>query len=355
MRDMDDGGRRLARPAGQQAEIGGAGQQQCFGMPGAQGQKLGERARCMEAAVEARRSGRVSAAAARARRQGPRPWSWRRRSADSRCSGRDCRPARRGWCRGRPSRRPRRRRRPTSRSPGCRSRIAWRPTRPSPPARRGARRPSPCRPSTVRTAWPSICPSRAMQEFIASRWPSARSSTTVQAPQSPSAQPSLVPRSPAMLAQPVEQRRHRRDAVELHRLVVQDKTDAVRHANDCDRGVLHAQAALLHCRPAHDALRMPQQEAKKWIPTGSATPPSSSDRSFPGPTARGSRCGSAPTSSTTSTSPPRCGCAIPGRACRIPTCWAMAAVTTATASACGACSRSWTSTASAAPCRCRCR
>src|ERR671912_631812 len=47
----------------------------------------------------------------------------------------------------------------------------------------------------------------------------------------------------AMLAQPVEQRRHRRQAVELHRLVVEDKTNAVRHANDCDRGVLYAQAA----------------------------------------------------------------------------------------------------------------
>ncbi len=35
-----------------------------------------------------------------------------------------------------------------------------------------------------------------MQEFIASCLPSARSSTTVQAPQSPSAQPSLVPLSP---------------------------------------------------------------------------------------------------------------------------------------------------------------
>jgi hypothetical protein len=47
---------------------------------------------------------------------------------------------------------------------------------------------------------------------------------------------------PAMLAQPVEQRRHRRQAVELHRLVVEDKTYAVRHANDSDRGVLYAQA-----------------------------------------------------------------------------------------------------------------
>src|SRR5688572_25344840 len=47
---------------------------------------------------------------------------------------------------------------------------------------------------------------------------------------------------PAMLAQPVEQRRHRRQAVKLHRLVVEDKTYAVRHANDSDRGVLYAQA-----------------------------------------------------------------------------------------------------------------
>src|SRR5215207_1756287 len=134
---------------------------------------------------------------------------------------------------------------------------------------------------------------------------------------------------PAMLTQPVEQRRHRRQAVELHRLVVQDKTYAVRHANDCDRGVLYAQARLgytkrlLHRLQAHDALRLPQQERKKWIPTGSATPPSSNDRSFPGPTARGSRSGSAQTSSTMNIFPPRCACAIPGRACRIPTCWAM--------------------------------
>jgi len=47
----------------------------------------------------------------------------------------------------------------------------------------------------------------------------------------------------AMIAQPVEQGRHRRGGVELHRLVVQDKTDTVRHANDCDRGVLCAQVA----------------------------------------------------------------------------------------------------------------
>src|SRR5688500_5521764 len=112
---------------------------------------------------------------------------------------------------------------------------------------------------------------------------------------------------PAMLTQPVEQRGHRRQAVELHRLVVQDKTNAVRHANDCDRGKLYAQVALLHRLPVHDALGMPQQEAKKWIPTGSAIPPSSSDRSFPGPTARGSRCGSAQTSSTMSIFRPRCG------------------------------------------------
>src|SRR5690606_35635077 len=51
----------------------------------------------------------------------------------------------------------------------------------------------------------------------------------------------------AMLAQPVEQGRHRRQAVELHRLVVQDKMDTVRHANDCARGVLCAQAFALPC------------------------------------------------------------------------------------------------------------
>jgi hypothetical protein len=50
---------------------------------------------------------------------------------------------------------------------------------------------------------------------------------------------------PPMLAQPVEQRRHRRRAVELDRLVVEDKTYAVRHANDCDRGVLYSQAVAL--------------------------------------------------------------------------------------------------------------
>ena len=62
---------------------------------------------------------------------------------------------------------------------------------------------------------------------------------------------------PAMLAQPVEQRRHRRQAVELHRLVVQDKTYAVRHANDCDRGVLYAQARLGYAkRLLHSPKRM---------------------------------------------------------------------------------------------------
>src|SRR5829696_2271570 len=165
----------------------------------------------------------------------------------------------------------------------------------------------------------------------------------------------------AMLAQPVEQRRHRRQAVELHRLVVEDKTNAVRHANDCDRGVLYAQARLAMpsaCCLARGGMMhfgCHSKSAKKWIPTGSLIHPSSSDRSFPGPTARGSRCGSARISSTTSISLPRCGCAIPGRACRIPTCWVTADATTATASACGACSRSWTSTACAAPCLCRCR
>ena len=332
-----------------------ARQQQRLGMPGAQGQKLGERARRMEAAVEARRTACASAAAARARRQRPRPWSWPRRSADSRCSGRDCRPAHRGWCRDRPSRRPRRRRRPTSRSPACRSRIAWRRTRPSPPAPACGPPSGPCRPSTVRTAWPSIWPSSAMQEFIASRRPSARSSTTVQAPQSPSAQPSLVPLSP------------RCSRSQSSSVVIGDRpssstgwslrTKRMRSAMRMTVIVVFFMRKRAVAPPArrHDALRLPQQERQKWIPTGSATPPSSSDRSFPGPTARGSRSGSAQTSSTTNIFRPRCGCAIPGRACRIPTCWAMAAATTATASACGACSRSWTSTACAAPCRCRCR
>ena len=35
MRDMNDGSRRRARPTGQKAEIGGAGQQQRVAMPGA--------------------------------------------------------------------------------------------------------------------------------------------------------------------------------------------------------------------------------------------------------------------------------------------------------------------------------
>ena len=53
----------------------------------------------------------------------------------------------------------------------------------------------PAIPSTVRTALPSICGSRRMQAFSA-RLPSASVTITVQAPQSPSLQPSLVPVRP---------------------------------------------------------------------------------------------------------------------------------------------------------------
>src|SRR5262249_28182027 len=57
---------------------------------------------------------------------------------------------------------------------------------------------APRKPSTVRTAWPSIWPSSAMQALIGSRRPSLRSRTTGQAPQSPSAPPSFVPRRPRL-------------------------------------------------------------------------------------------------------------------------------------------------------------
>ena len=70
-----------------------------------------------------------------------------------------------------------------------------------------------------------------------------------------------------------------------------------------------------------------------------------------GRVARGSRCGCVPTSSTMSSSPGPCVCAIRGRAARIPTCSAMASRTTETASVCGACSRRWTATGFAAPSR----
>ena len=55
--------------------------------------------------------------------------------------------------------------------------------------------PGPAMPSTVRTAFPWIWGSSMMQELTA-RLPAPSPRTTVQAPQSPSLQPSLVPVKP---------------------------------------------------------------------------------------------------------------------------------------------------------------
>ena len=55
--------------------------------------------------------------------------------------------------------------------------------------------------------------------------PSGSESTTVQAPQSPSAQPSLVPVRPLVAAQIFEHRQRRRHAVERALFVAEEKAD----------------------------------------------------------------------------------------------------------------------------------
>ena len=92
-----------------------------------------------------------------------------------------------------------RRRTGSSRCPACRSRIASRGGRPSPAAPDGGRPPS-ARSSTVISSAPSTWPSSRMQALtgvIGEPAAARRASTTVQAPQSPSPQPSFVPLAPA--------------------------------------------------------------------------------------------------------------------------------------------------------------
>ena len=55
--------------------------------------------------------------------------------------------------------------------------------------------------------------------------PCASARTTVHAPQSPSAQPSLVPVRPQVVAQVLEQRRLRRNAADPHDLAVEEEAD----------------------------------------------------------------------------------------------------------------------------------
>ena len=105
-----------------------------------------------------------------------------------------------------------------------------------------------------------------MQEFIASCRPSARSSTTVQAPQSPSAQPSLVPLSPRWSRSQSSRVVIGDTPAMLDRLVVEREANAVRHAN--------RDAGCCVRRQPRDALDVPQRKDQEWTPTGSATPPS---------------------------------------------------------------------------------
>ena len=143
--------------------------------------------------------------ARRAAGAGHRTCAARRRGwAGSRCSGTGCprgrRPAAAASAACRPPGGARSRPTATSRSPGCRSRIASRGNRPSPAGPGAARRSAAARSSTVNSALPSSVGRNWMQALTGCAAPGppprvARlaGSTTVQAPQSPSSQPSLVP------------------------------------------------------------------------------------------------------------------------------------------------------------------
>jgi hypothetical protein len=111
----------------------------------------------------------------------------------------------------------------TRQSPACRSRIGCRDGRPSPAAPGCISPCGPASPSTVRTALPCSCGRNRMQAFSAFG-PSASVTITVQAPQSPSLQPSLVPQ-PARFAQPVEKRPRRAFPHHADRRSVQQKRD----------------------------------------------------------------------------------------------------------------------------------
>ena len=97
----------------------------------------------------------------------------------------------------------------TSRSRACRTRTASRGTRPSPPAPGAARRPAARRSSTVNSALPSSAGDELdarVDGLQRDGSPASSPTTTVHAPQSPSAQPSLVPVRPGSLAQQIEHR-----------------------------------------------------------------------------------------------------------------------------------------------------
>ena len=138
-----------------------------------------------------------------------RPPARPRGSAHSRCIGRGCRPG--------PSaarRRPRRRRTragPPSRrrTPACRTRTASRDDRSSPAGsgsgRRAASGPRSSRRGCRRADRAAGC--RRPTAGSGSSPPSGTPTRTVQAPQSPSAQPTLVPRSPHPLAEELDEGR----------------------------------------------------------------------------------------------------------------------------------------------------
>ena len=153
----------------------------------------------------------------------------RRGSAGSRCSGTGCRTARRRPPRATAHARSCRARTGSSRSPACRSRTASRGSRPAPAAPGAAGRPARASDSTVNTALPSSegsGPDAGVDRLPASV-PSPRDSatTTVHAPQSPSAQPSLVPVSWRVSRSHCEQRRLRRHAGDVDTLAVQHEAD----------------------------------------------------------------------------------------------------------------------------------
>ena len=169
----------------------------------------------------------------RTRSRRSRPCASRRRgSGGSRCSGTGCPTAHRRRPRATARARSCRARTGSSRSPACRSRTAT-PWHSTIACCTGCSAPSgAASDSTVNTALPSSDgsePDAGVDRLPGERAVAASSSptTTVHAPQSPSAQPSLVPVSWRVSRSHCEQRGLRGHAGDVHPLAVQHEADRV--------------------------------------------------------------------------------------------------------------------------------